>query len=76
MLAEHLRAAAERHALLAGPNAATAEAMAGSLLRPLIASAVIRSAGLTSQEAPLRALLSVLLPGYGLASTLWCLLPG
>lgn len=28
----------------------------------------------TSEEAPLRAILSVLLPGYGLASTLWCLL--
>ncbi len=28
----------------------------------------------TSQEAPLRAILSVLLPCYGLLSTLWCLL--
>lgn len=28
------------------------------------------------QEALLRALLSVLLPGYGLVSTLWCLLLG
>lgn len=26
----------------------------------------------TSQEAPLRAVLSIVLPGYGLASTLWC----
>ncbi len=30
----------------------------------------------TSQEAPLRAILSVLLPCYGLLSTLWCLLLG
>jgi hypothetical protein len=30
----------------------------------------------TSQEAPLRAVLSIVLPCYGLASTLWCLLLG
>ncbi len=30
----------------------------------------------TSEEAPLRAALSVLLPCYGLLSTLWCLLLG
>lgn len=29
-----------------------------------------------SQRAPLRALLSVLLPCYGLVPTLWCLLLG
>lgn len=29
-----------------------------------------------SQEAPLRALLSVFLPCYGLVSALWCLLLG